>query len=114
MGRFFVELVGNHHYMLFDEVTGNSYYVPGRVDSHSLCRLLNDKDTLLERQRHHINELEETLKKHNLDFEKNRTCRNCDYSSFNFVVSDGEECYCDLKDVSTGINDYCGEWKLKL
>lgn len=113
MSRFFVELVGNHHYMLFDEITGNSYYVPGRADSHSLCRMLNEKDNLLERQRHHIKELETTLKKKGISFEPNRTCRNCKFSGFNFVVS-SEECFCELKDLSMGLNDYCDSWKLKI
>lgn len=113
MSRFFVELVGNHHYMLFDEVTGRSYYVPGREDSHSLCRLLNDKDNLLERQRHHINELESSLSKNGVVFEPNRTCKNCEFSSFNFVVSDGE-CYCESKEVNMSVNDYCNRWKLKI
>lgn len=112
MSRFYVELVGNHHYMLFDEVTGRSFYVPGREDSHSLCRLLNDNVKLLERQRHHIDELESTLERKGLVFEPNRTCRNCDFSIFNFVTSN-EECYCELHKDGKSVNDYCDKWKLK-
>lgn len=110
--RYIVYLEGNHHYMLLDTVTGYSYYTPGQQDATSICNMLNNKDEMLEKQKHHIKELEHTLKKNNLTFEPNRNCENCKYFCSNYGLND--EGFCDLKDISTCVSDYCNSWVLML
>lgn len=111
--RFLAMLENNHHYIIVDSVTGYSYYIPGQVDSNNLCTILNSQDDTIERQRHHIKELETSLKRHNISFEQNRTCKNCNHMSVNYV-NDGSDGYCELKELGVGVDDYCKGWTLKI
>ena len=106
--RFIVELEGNHHYILIDTVTGHSYYTPAQADANSICGMLNSQFSKINYQRHHIKELETTLKNKGITFEPNRECRNCDY----ICLGIDNSAFCDLKEKSVALNDYCTNWKL--
>ena len=111
--RYVVELENNHHYIVVDTVTGHRFYVPAQTDSASLCGVLNGKEEALERQRHHIKELETTLKNKGIKVETNRQCRNCKHSLVEFL-SEGDEAYCELFEFPVSLNDYCNRWDLSV
>lgn len=110
--RFLSELENNHHYIVVDTVTGHSYYVPGQIDSGLLSGLLNSQLDTINQQRHHIKELESTLREHNLSFEPNRSCNNCNYMTIHYI-NNHDEGFCELKDRGVSVEDYCGRWILK-
>ena len=111
MSRYISELENNHHYIIVDTITGYSFYVPGQVDSTSLVDILNNKEKILERQRHHIKELENSLAKHNIPFKPNRSCRNCN-NIITPYINGNEEAYCELLEKGVSVNDYCNAWTL--
>ena len=110
--RFVVELENNHHYILVDLVTGYSYYTPAQMDANSLCGILNDLSSKINNQRHHIKELENTLQKHGLKCELNRECRNCDHICMRYLDDEDSSAWCELRDRTVGLNDYCKDWVL--
>ena len=38
MARYIVELENNHHYILVDTVTGETFYTPAQDDANSLAK----------------------------------------------------------------------------
>lgn len=109
--RYLVELENNHHYIVIDTVTGYSYFVPAQADANSLAGILNNNEDRLERQRHHIKELEDSLSKNGVIFEPNRTCRNCNNMIVPYIT-DNDEGYCELLEKGVSVNDYCNAWTL--
>ena len=111
--RYISQLENNHHYIVIDTVTGHSFFVPAQKDSMSLCGILNGKEDALERQRHHINELEKSLKSGGVEFKQNRHCGNCEHGIVEFL-SEGDDCYCELHEFPVSLNDYCNKWELHI
>ena len=89
MERYIVELENNHHYILIDTVTGETFYTPAKEDANRLAFLLNNRKN----------------KSPNLSMK----CENCGYLYFNTLK---EDYYCSMKDTRIpNLEDKCNDWE---
>lgn len=109
--RFAVELENNHHYIIIDTITGYHYYAPAEDDANSLANILNSQYDLLSKQREIIREYENMLERKGIMVKlPTSLCKDCEHSSFVHLNSD-EDIWCNLRDVSVGVNDTCKNFK---
>ena len=91
MERYIVELENNHHYILIDTVTGETFYTPAQDDAKSLATKLNNY---------------ENGKLSKSGFMK---CENCGYLYFDALTGEHQ---CEYKHIKiTNLQDKCSDWE---
>ena len=92
MARYIVELENNHHYILVDTVTGETFYTPAQDDANSLAKKLNDYDNRF------VSKNQSLMK-----------CENCGYLYFDALTGEHQ---CEFKKIKiTNLQDKCADWE---
>lgn len=91
MTRYIVELENNHHYILIDTVTGETFYTPAQDDANSLAKKLNNYEDK------------------NLSEMYDMKCETCGYLYFDAIKT---EYKCEYKKtIITNLQDKCEDWE---
>lgn len=109
-GRYNVYLENNHHYMLTDSISGETFYTPAQEDANALAGKLNQKDNTIRKQQKRIQELEALVKSNGLTVEENHVCNNCENKTLQF----SGECWCELHQKPVAVYDSCNSWETLL